>query len=857
MLARTRNFRDCVLRAIAIAIGEVFMPQLSVIVPTFREAENLAVLVPRLTRCFREAQIDGEIIVVDDNSPDDTVGVVAELSIANPVRLIVRKTDRGLSSAVIAGMKQAAGDVVLCMDADLSHPPEDVPHLFAAIKGASANAGERGADFVIGSRYVTGGSTEMGWGIGRWLNSKVATLLAWPLVSVGDPMAGFFALRRADFVRAAESLDPIGYKIALELLIKTNTKRVLEIPIQFKNRLHGESKLSLREQLNYVRHLGRLYRFRFPKLNRFLSFGIVGALGAIVDLFVFLALLRTGVSAWFAAGAAIWVAMTSNFELNRRLTFADRNQSWGRTYVAFCLSCLVGAFVNAGVRVGLMTFVAWFNANAWGAALGGILGGMLFNFSLCERFVFRGSRKRRDSHKASAASDAEAQSNNEFVAPEPKVVSGRKLSWLVRSLVALIVVLTAVLGRGHWAQLKKLSPRESLPETKRVDAEGTGSSKTTTMKALAQASLSGTRLNEATLKGVPATSSSLPLKSHRGFEFSDVDTDQRLRADARYLASDELEGRGTATNGIDKAADYIAREFGKAGLNTNPVGNGSFHEFTLLTREASATVSQVTLQDADSVLHGIARGRDFSSVLIPKPRQVAGGLTFAGFGISAPELEYDDFAELETRGRVLIVLRNEPSHVNWKSRATGDHATHALLRTKIRQAMQRGASAVVLCNSQVSLPKDLVDNAELVEADLSEVEAQIAELTGDLQRVHAEYANYRKRVERDRELIRELAIGSALVELLPVLDDIGRAREHDELEGAFRTVGEALEAATARLGLERFGEPNDPFDPSLHEALTSEDRDDVPEPTVIAVYQAGYRHAGRVLRPARVAVAGT
>jgi len=150
-----------------------------------------------------------------------------------------------------------------------------------------------------------------------------------------------------------------------------------------------------------------------------------------------------------------------------------------------------------------------------------------------------------------------------------------------------------------------------------------------------------------------------------------------------------------------------------------------------------------------------------------------------------------------------------------------------------------------------------VESAELVEADLSEVEAQIAELTGDLQRVHAEYANYRKRVERDRELIRELAIGSALVELLPVLDDIGRAREHDELEGAFRTVGEALEAVTARLGLERFGEPNDPFDPSLHEALTSEDRDDVPEPTVIAVYQAGYRHAGRVLRPARVAVAGT
>jgi len=147
--------------------------------------------------------------------------------------------------------------------------------------------------------------------------------------------------------------------------------------------------------------------------------------------------------------------------------------------------------------------------------------------------------------------------------------------------------------------------------------------------------------------------------------------------------------------------------------------------------------------------------------------------------------------------------------------------------------------------------------ASTLEGDLNEVEAQVAELTSDLQRVHAEYANYRKRVERDRESSRQLAIGTALVELLPILDDIGRAREHNELEGAFRAVGESVEAAAARLGLERFGEVNDPFDPSMHEALTSEERDDIVEPTVIAVYQVGYRHAGRVLRPARVAVAGT
>ena len=144
-----------------------------------------------------------------------------------------------------------------------------------------------------------------------------------------------------------------------------------------------------------------------------------------------------------------------------------------------------------------------------------------------------------------------------------------------------------------------------------------------------------------------------------------------------------------------------------------------------------------------------------------------------------------------------------------------------------------------------------------VEGELTGVEAKVAELTGDLQRVHAEYANYRKRVERDRELIKELAVGSVLTELLPTLDDIERAREHGELDGAFRTVGEGLEATLTRLGLERFGAPEEPFDPTQHEALTTEARDEVSEPTVVAVYQPGYRFAGRVLRPARVAVAGT
>ncbi|TXT31294.1 MAG: dolichyl-phosphate beta-D-mannosyltransferase, partial [Planctomycetota bacterium] len=292
------------------------MKQLSVIVPTFREAENLAVLVPRLQQVFTDASIDGEVIVVDDNSPDATIDVVQRLSQTSPVRLIVRQSERGLSSAVIAGMRAAEGDVLLCMDADLSHPPEGVPRLFRQV---AATPNGRSSDFVIGSRYVSGGSTEAGWGLGRWLNSKVATWLAWPLASVSDPMAGFFALPREAFLRVTDHLDPIGYKIGLELLVKTAASTVTEVPIEFRNRLHGESKLSLREQLNYLRHLARLYRFRFPRLTRFLSFGLVGSSGAAVDLLAFLLLLKSGLSPLPAAVFAIWAAMTSNFELNRRL----------------------------------------------------------------------------------------------------------------------------------------------------------------------------------------------------------------------------------------------------------------------------------------------------------------------------------------------------------------------------------------------------------------------------------------------------------------------------------------------------------------------------------------------------------
>ena len=149
------------------------------------------------------------------------------------------------------------------------------------------------------------------------------------------------------------------------------------------------------------------------------------------------------------------------------------------------------------------------------------------------------------------------------------------------------------------------------------------------------------------------------------------------------------------------------------------------------------------------------------------------------------------------------------------------------------------------------------DTSSSLTSDLASIElaTQLAERTADLQRLQAEYSNYRKRVERDRVAVKEQAVAGALAELLPVLDDIGRARDHGELTGGFAKVSESLEAATGKLGLSTFGVKGEPFDPTVHEALMHSYSPDVTEPTCVEILQPGYRIGERVLRPARVAVA--
>lgn len=233
-------------------------PPVSIVVPTYREARNIPILTRRVFETLRAADIPAEMIVVDDDSRDGTREALAELAGDFPVRLITRIDERGLSSAVVRGFQEARHDILLCMDADLSHPPEALPRVIAPIADGRA-------EFCIGSRYTVGGKTREDWGLLRQINSQVATLLARPLTSVKDPMAGFFCLDRATLAKAqAAGLNPIGYKIGLEILIKARCKRVIEVPIEFSDRLHGKSKLTLKQQLEYLRHLWRLYRFQWP-----------------------------------------------------------------------------------------------------------------------------------------------------------------------------------------------------------------------------------------------------------------------------------------------------------------------------------------------------------------------------------------------------------------------------------------------------------------------------------------------------------------------------------------------------------------------------------------------------------------
>ncbi|MBM3911341.1 MAG: glycosyltransferase family 2 protein [Thaumarchaeota archaeon] len=336
--------------------------QVSIIVPTYNESQNiLSILKSIEDNLPKNSPV--ETIVVDDNSPDGTGNIVEEYiktvkkATGYTVGVIRRKAKEGLSSAILKGIEGAKGQTIVVMDSDRSHPPDIIPKMVDTLANSEC-------DIVVASRYVKGGSVS-GWSVKRKLISKVATKIAQQGLGVGqkDPLSGFFAFKRN--ILDGLKLDAIGYKMLLEILVKTKGVRVKEIPYTFTNRMQGESKLGTSTVFDYLRSVWKLYRYGALQRKqekrvsiRFLSkaarFYTVGAFGLAVNYLISLVFATGITSFWYLHANLIGIiaSMTTNFVLNKTWTFEDRDFTPRRTlvqYGKFVGFSSVGALVQLGL----------------------------------------------------------------------------------------------------------------------------------------------------------------------------------------------------------------------------------------------------------------------------------------------------------------------------------------------------------------------------------------------------------------------------------------------------------------------------------------------------------------------------
>jgi dolichol-phosphate mannosyltransferase len=229
---------------------------ISIIVPTYKERDNIKKLIPMICKTLHD--YEHEVIIVDDSSPDGTAKIAEKLAERYSLKVLKRARKFGLASAILHGFNHANGDILGVIDADLQHPPEYMKEFIKAI--------ENGYDIALGSRYVKGGRIE-GWSKKRILISKGAILLAKPLIwRVKDPISGYFFFRRG--VIESVKFNPTGYKLSLELLVKGNYSKIKEIPYTFKVRGKGESKLNSGEIYRYLHLIGHLYKYQILRILR-------------------------------------------------------------------------------------------------------------------------------------------------------------------------------------------------------------------------------------------------------------------------------------------------------------------------------------------------------------------------------------------------------------------------------------------------------------------------------------------------------------------------------------------------------------------------------------------------------------
>jgi len=336
--------------------------EVSIIIPTYNESENILQVLKSIGEHISK-DIATEAIVVDDNSPDGTGKIVedyindAQNKTGYTIGIIHRKTKSGLSSAILDGIEHSSGETVVVMDSDFSHPPKIIPQLIEEIKTSKY-------DIVIASRYTEGGEVN-GWSTKRKLISKTAKGIAKVGLGVNesDPMSGFFAFNRN--ILEGIKFDAIGYKMLLEILVKTKGAKVKEIPYTFTDRTRGSSKLDSSTMFDYVNSVWKLYRYgRTAKVSdtrtsvRFISkagrFYTVGASGLLVNYLVSLLFADAIINFWYIHATMIGIAisMSSNFILNKIWTFEDRNFEAKKTlaqYGKFVGFSSLGALIQLGM----------------------------------------------------------------------------------------------------------------------------------------------------------------------------------------------------------------------------------------------------------------------------------------------------------------------------------------------------------------------------------------------------------------------------------------------------------------------------------------------------------------------------
>lgn len=344
----------------------------SLVIPTYNEAANIKKIIKVLSDLLNES-IAGkyELIVVDDDSPDGTWDIAQSLMREYPqLRVMRRQQERGLSSAVIRGWQVAEGQVLGVIDGDLQHPPHILLELLTAI--------EKGADLAVASRHINGGGVSSWSFIRRFLSrgAQVLGLIILPgvLGRVSDPMSGYFVVRRAAI--AGHTLNPVGYKILLEVIGRGDVDSIAEVGYVFNERKEGESKVTWKQYVEYIHHLIRLrlstgglgqftQRIGFP-IGRFVRFGLVGLSGVFVDMTVLYLLsdpTTLGLSLTRSKIIAGEIAIINNFLWNDRWTFGDvssQQQEWRqrlKRFLKFNIICLAGLVLNVLVLNLVFNFI--------------------------------------------------------------------------------------------------------------------------------------------------------------------------------------------------------------------------------------------------------------------------------------------------------------------------------------------------------------------------------------------------------------------------------------------------------------------------------------------------------------------